>query len=245
MNQPSTVPRHTQHRDRREAAATPRILPDPHENCAKRKARQRVKRNESALVTFCTGHERKDITPQGHQWRLQTLYRRWLCTVRCACPRSREATYRAAPCWRRVPENSCSGGALVCPRWPSRYHFSRLDRDANGLHCCIRRGHDRNDCSIEPARRIHSICTRSRWARLGRPSEGRVCSLRWRVAFTRNCRYGKTILVEQGYGVCGARDERPHAGQQQQLVDQLGHDCPPPGAAPAKPQLGAGTLVPR
>src|SRR6476469_2895317 len=51
-------------------------------------ARQRVKRNESALVTFCTGHERKDITPQGHQWRLQTLYRRWLCTVRCACPRS-------------------------------------------------------------------------------------------------------------------------------------------------------------
>jgi hypothetical protein len=28
------------------------------------------------------------------------------------------------------------------------------------------------------------------------------------VAFTRNCRYGKTILVEQGYGVCGARDER-------------------------------------
>src|SRR2546427_4047244 len=31
-------------------------------------------------------------------------------------------------------------------------------------------------------------------------------------------------LVEQGYGVCGARDERAHAGQQQQLVDQLGHD---------------------
>src|ERR1700730_16669642 len=88
MNQPSTIPRHTQHRDRREAAATPHILPDPHENCAKRKARQRVKRNESALVTFCTGHERKDINPQGHQWRLQTLYRRWLCTVLCACPRS-------------------------------------------------------------------------------------------------------------------------------------------------------------
>ena len=34
-------------------------------------------------------------------------------------------------------------------------------------------------------------------------------------------------LVEQGYGVCGARDERPHAGQQQQLVDQLGHDVLP------------------
>jgi hypothetical protein len=36
-------------------------------------------------------------------------------------------------------------------------------------------------------------------------------------------------LVEQGYGVCGARDERAHAAQQQQLVDQLGHDCPPQG----------------
>src|SRR5580704_7555938 len=34
-------------------------------------------------------------------------------------------------------------------------------------------------------------------------------------------------LVEQGYGVCGARDERPHAAQQQQLVDQLGHDVLP------------------
>src|SRR6266446_2765807 len=34
-------------------------------------------------------------------------------------------------------------------------------------------------------------------------------------------------LVEQGYGVCGARDERAHAGQQQQLVDQLGHDVLP------------------
>ena len=34
-------------------------------------------------------------------------------------------------------------------------------------------------------------------------------------------------LVEQGYGVCGARDERPHAGQQQQLVDQLVHDVFP------------------
>jgi hypothetical protein len=34
-------------------------------------------------------------------------------------------------------------------------------------------------------------------------------------------------LVEQGYGVCGARDERPHAGQQQQLVDQLVHDVLP------------------
>jgi hypothetical protein len=33
--------------------------------------------------------------------------------------------------------------------------------------------------------------------------------------------------VEQGYGVCGARDERAHAGQQQQLVDQLGHDVLP------------------
>jgi hypothetical protein len=33
--------------------------------------------------------------------------------------------------------------------------------------------------------------------------------------------------VEQGYGVCGARDERPHAGQQQQLVDQLVHDVLP------------------
>jgi hypothetical protein len=32
-------------------------------------------------------------------------------------------------------------------------------------------------------------------------------------------------LVEQGYGVCGARDERPHAGQQQQLVDQLDATC--------------------
>jgi hypothetical protein len=51
--------------------------------------------------------------------------------------------------------------------------------------------------------------------------------------------------VEQGYGICGARDEPAHAGQQQQLVDQLGHDSPPPGVAPAKPQLGAGTLVPR
>jgi hypothetical protein len=28
----------------------------------------------------------------------------------------------------RVPENSCSGGALVCPRWPSRY----LSRDWTG-----------------------------------------------------------------------------------------------------------------
>jgi hypothetical protein len=36
-------------------------------------------------------------------------------------------------------------------------------------------------------------------------------------------------LVEQGYGVCGARDERPHAGQQQQLVDQLVHDVLPQG----------------
>ena len=34
-------------------------------------------------------------------------------------------------------------------------------------------------------------------------------------------------LVEQGYGVCGARDERSHASQQQQLVDQLGHDVLP------------------
>ena len=34
-------------------------------------------------------------------------------------------------------------------------------------------------------------------------------------------------LVEQGYGVCGTRDERPHTGQQQQLVDQVGHDGPP------------------
>ncbi len=33
--------------------------------------------------------------------------------------------------------------------------------------------------------------------------------------------------MEQGYGVCGARDERPHAGQQQQLVDQLVHDVFP------------------
>ena len=33
-------------------------------------------------------------------------------------------------------------------------------------------------------------------------------------------------LVEQGYGICGARDEPAHAGQQQQLVDQLGHDSP-------------------
>jgi hypothetical protein len=32
--------------------------------------------------------------------------------------------------------------------------------------------------------------------------------------------------VEQGYGVCGTRDERPHTGQQQQLVDQVGHDGP-------------------
>src|SRR5262245_66375416 len=34
-------------------------------------------------------------------------------------------------------------------------------------------------------------------------------------------------LVEQGYSVCGARDERAHAGQQQQLVDQLGHNVLP------------------
>jgi hypothetical protein len=34
-------------------------------------------------------------------------------------------------------------------------------------------------------------------------------------------------LVEQSYSVCGARDERTHAGQQQQLVDQLGHDVLP------------------
>src|SRR5258706_16465042 len=34
-------------------------------------------------------------------------------------------------------------------------------------------------------------------------------------------------LVEQGYGVCGARDERAHAGQQQQFVDRLGHDVLP------------------
>src|SRR5262249_16769226 len=34
-------------------------------------------------------------------------------------------------------------------------------------------------------------------------------------------------LVEQSYGVCGAHDERTHAGQQQQLVDQLGHDVLP------------------
>jgi hypothetical protein len=34
-------------------------------------------------------------------------------------------------------------------------------------------------------------------------------------------------LVEQGYGVCGARDERAHAAQQQQLVDQLSHDVLP------------------
>jgi hypothetical protein len=33
--------------------------------------------------------------------------------------------------------------------------------------------------------------------------------------------------VEQGYGVCGARDERAHAGQQQQLVDQLDHEVLP------------------
>jgi hypothetical protein len=33
-------------------------------------------------------------------------------------------------------------------------------------------------------------------------------------------------LVEQGYGVCGARDESAHAGQQQQLVD-LGHGVLP------------------
>jgi len=32
--------------------------------------------------------------------------------------------------------------------------------------------------------------------------------------------------MEQGYGICGARDEPAHAGQQQQLVDQLGHDSP-------------------
>jgi hypothetical protein len=46
-------------------------------------------------------------------------------------------------------------------------------------------------------------------------------------------------LVEQGYGICGARDEPAHAGQQQQLVDQLGHDSPPPGVAPAKTTTGS------
>jgi hypothetical protein len=56
---------------------------------------------------------------------------------------------------------------------------------------------------------------------------------RWRLraAFTSRIRaMGPArdfCLVEQGYGVCGARDERPHAGQQQQLVDQLGHDVLP------------------
>jgi hypothetical protein len=48
-------------------------------------------------------------------------------------------------------------------------------------------------------------------------------------------------LVEQGYGVCGARDERAHAAQQQQLVDQLGHDVLPR----QNHNWGAGTLVPR
>jgi hypothetical protein len=37
----------------------------------------------------------------------------------------------------------------------------------------------------------------------------------------------RSWLVEQGYGVCGARDERPHAGQQQQLIDQVGHEVLP------------------
>jgi hypothetical protein len=30
--------------------------------------------------------------------------------------------------------------------------------------------------------------------------------------------------LEQGYGVCGARDEPAHAGKQQQFVNELGHD---------------------
>jgi|SRR3954447_8879052 hypothetical protein len=58
-------------------------------------------------------------------------------------------------------------------------------------------------------------------------------------------RPGIRLLVEEAYGVCGARDEPAHAGQQQQLVNQLDHDSPPPGATPAKPQPGAKTLVPR
>jgi hypothetical protein len=49
---------------------------------------------------------------------------------------------------------------------------------------------------------------------------------RSREAKFRRGRGSASCLVEQGYGVCGA-DERPHAGQQQQLVDQLGHDVLP------------------
>src|SRR6266550_3294554 len=51
------------------------------------------------------------------------------------------------------------------------------------------------------------------------------------------CRWGREhgrsipFAVEQGYGVCGARDERALAGQQQQLVDQLGHDVLPRNGA--------------
>jgi hypothetical protein len=43
--------------------------------------------------------------------------------------------------------------------------------------------------------------------------------------------------VEQGYGVCGARDERAHAGQQQQLVDH-GHDVIP-GSGSGKTTTGS------
>jgi hypothetical protein len=49
-------------------------------------------------------------------------------------------------------------------------------------------------------------------------------------------------LVEQGYGVCGARDEPAHAGKQQQFVNELGHDILPGAGPPAKVTTGSGNF---
>ena len=76
-------------------------------------------------------------------------------------------------------------------------------------HLPWRRGHHLPQGRRRGRERRRSPRTRSRQTKLRRGPGSPFC------------------LVEQGYGVCGARDERAHAGQQQQLVDQLGHDVLP------------------
>jgi hypothetical protein len=73
-------------------------------------------------------------------------------------------------------------------------------------HLPWRRGHHLPQGRRRGRERRRSPRTRSRQTKLRRGPGSPFC------------------LVEQGYGVCGARDERAHAGQQQQLVDQLGND---------------------
>jgi hypothetical protein len=104
---------------------------------------------------------------------------------------------------------------------PLRRNSMFLSREASGLRFTIarrlfnarahKRSGLRSSCFGDRPPEMDGrpeLRTRSRQTKLRRGSGSPVC------------------LVEQGYGICGARDEPAHAGQQQQLVDQLGHDSP-------------------